>query len=162
MLWRLGTMLKRFFEAKRFIFHIPKPIQVPRLTYFVYFCISCMYTHHVCMLCVYSMHLFYACPLSMYSMHVFYTGHFVDPQGPFGRMFRKLRIQGRMQIFEKMSQKALNRVLWLECSGGGLAPLESSGILEKCLICVELWPFYCRKRILVPMSYISCLDTRER
>ena len=34
-------------------------------------------------------------------------------------MFRKLRIQGRMQIFEKMSQKALNRVLRLDCSGGG-------------------------------------------
>ena len=33
-------------------------------------------------------------------------------------MFRKLRIQGRMQIFEKMSQKALNRVLTLDCSGG--------------------------------------------
>ena len=32
-------------------------------------------------------------------------------------MFRKLRIQGRMQIFEKMSQKALNRVLALDCSG---------------------------------------------
>ena len=52
-------------------------------------------------------------------MHVFYTGHLVDPQGPFGRMFRKLRIQGRMQIFEKkMSQKALNRVLTLDSSGG--------------------------------------------
>ena len=34
-------------------------------------------------------------------MHVFYTGHLVDPQGPFGRMFRKLRIQGRIQIFKK-------------------------------------------------------------
>ena len=32
---------------------------------------------------------------------------------------RKLRIQGRMQIFEKISQKALNRVLTLDCSGGG-------------------------------------------
>ena len=65
------------------------------------------------------MHVFYACILSMYSMHVFYTGHLVDPQGPFGRMFRKLRIQGRMHIFEKMSKKALNRVLTLDCSGAG-------------------------------------------
>ena len=32
---------------------------------------------------------------------------------------RNLRIQGRMQIFKKMSQKALNRVLTLESSGGG-------------------------------------------
>ena len=51
-------------------------------------------------------------------MHVFYTEHLVDPQGPFGRMFRKLRIQGRMLFFQKMSQKALNRVLTLDCSGG--------------------------------------------
>ena len=32
-------------------------------------------------------------------LHISYpkanTGHLVDPQGPFGRMFRKLRIQGR-------------------------------------------------------------------
>ena len=89
MFLSVGTMLKRFLEAKSFIFHIPKPIQVPKLTYVRLFCISCMYTHHVCMLCVYSMHLFYVCILSMYSMHVFYTGHLVDPQGPFGRMFRK-------------------------------------------------------------------------
>ena len=45
--------------------------------------------------------------------------HLVDPQGPFGRMFRKLRIQCRMHFFEKMSQKALNRVLTLDSSGGG-------------------------------------------
>ena len=36
-----------------------------------------------------------------------------------GKIFDKLRIQGRMQIFEQMSQKALNRVLTLECSGAG-------------------------------------------
>ena len=34
-------------------------------------------------------------------------------------MFRKLRIRGRMQFFEKLSQKALNRALTLESSGGG-------------------------------------------
>ena len=66
-----------------------------------------------------------------------------------------------MQIFEKMSQKALNRVLRLERSGRGPELPESSGILEKGLICVELRPIYCRERILVPMSYISCLDIRE-
>ena len=37
MFWRLGTMLKRFFEAKSFIFHVPKPIQVPKITFFWYF-----------------------------------------------------------------------------------------------------------------------------
>ena len=30
-----------------------------------------------------------------------------------GKIFDKLRIQGRMQIFEKMSQSALNQVLTL-------------------------------------------------
>ncbi len=34
-------------------------------------------------------------------------------------MFRKLRIQGRMHFFEKITRKALNRVLTLESSGGG-------------------------------------------
>ena len=68
---------------------------------------------------MYAVHVLYASILCVYSMHVFYTGHLVDPQGPFGRMFRKLRIQGRMQIFEKMYQNALNRVLTLDSSGGG-------------------------------------------
>ena len=40
-------------------------------------------------------------------------------QGQRSMVKRWLRIQGRMQLFEKMSQKALNRVLTLDCSGGG-------------------------------------------
>ena len=70
----------------------------------------------------------------LYSMHLFYTGHLVDPQGPFGRMFRKLRIQGRMQIFEKMFQKALNRVLTLDSSGGSdllQSPLKNMDLQNK-------------------------------
>ena len=59
-----------------------------------------------------------------------------------------------------MSQKALNRVLTLKSSGGDPPPLESSGLLEKGWICVELWSFYCSKRISVPMSYISSWDIR--
>ena len=82
------------------------------------------------------MHVFYACILSMYSMHVFYTGHLVDPQGPFGRMFRKLRIQGRMQIFEKMSQKALNHDLTLPSFRSRRELPESSGFFEKGVIFV--------------------------
>ena len=62
---------------------------------------------------------------------------------------------------EKMSQKALNRVLRLQRSGRGPELPESSGFLEKGLICVELRQFYGRKKCLVPMSYISCLDIRE-
>ena len=67
-------------------------------------------------------------------LHISYpkanTGHLVDPQGPLGRMFRKLRIQGRMQIFEKMSQKALNRVLTLPDYSILPELLISSGIID--------------------------------
>ena len=47
---------------------------------------------------------------------------------------RNLQIQGRMQIFEKMSQKALNRVLVLDSSGGNHAlqsPLKIMGLQNK-------------------------------
>ena len=49
-------------------------------------------------------------------------------------MFRKLRIRGRMHIFEKMSQKALNRVLTLKSSGGGdllQSPLKNMDLQNK-------------------------------
>ena len=45
-------------------------------------------------------------------------------------MFRKLRIQGRMHIFEKMSQKALNRVLTLAKDSRGRELSKSSGIID--------------------------------
>ena len=65
-----------------------------------------------------------------------------------------------MQIFEKKSQKALNHDLTLPSYSTRRELPESSGILEKGLICVELRPFYYRKRISVPMSYISWWDIR--
>ena len=37
LFWSVGTMLERFFEAKTFIFHVPKPIQVPTIIHFGYF-----------------------------------------------------------------------------------------------------------------------------
>ncbi len=43
---------------------------------------------------------------------------------------RNLRIQGRMQIFEKMSQKALNRILTLPNYSTGPGLLISSGIID--------------------------------
>ncbi len=55
-------------------------------------------------------------------------------------MFRKLRIQGRMQIFEKMSHKALNRVLTLESSGGGdllQSPLKNIDLQNKSISVVK-------------------------
>ena len=81
--------------------------------------------------------------------------HTVDPQGLFGRMFRKLRIQGRMQIFEKMSQKALNRALALNSSGGCdllQYPLKMMDLQNKNISVVIK---HCTFRILAPMSYIS-------
>ena len=60
-----------------------------------------------------------------------------------------------MQIFKENPRKALNHDLTLPLQSTRRELPESSGILEKGLICVELWSFYCSKRISVPMSYIS-------
>ena len=45
--------------------------------------------------------------------HIFwyFEGQKVVPQAFLGKIFDKLRIQGRMQIFEKKYQSALNHVL---------------------------------------------------
>ena len=113
---------KTFFRSEKLHISYPKADTGTKINIFWIFlhimhvhapCMYAEYVFYASILCMFSIHVFYPCILSMYSMHVFYTGHLVDPQGPFGRMFRKLRIQGRMQIFEKMSQKALNRVLTL-------------------------------------------------
>ena len=64
-------MLRRFFKAKSFIFHIPKPIQVPKKTYFGYFCNSCMYMQHVHML---SMHYMYEFNVLYVSILCVYLG----------------------------------------------------------------------------------------
>ena len=61
-----------------------------------------MYVLYVCIICMY-----YMC-----YMYVKLRGQ-VALRGQKVHGKRKLRIQGRMQIFEKMSQMALNRVLTL-------------------------------------------------
>ena len=71
------------------------------------------------------------------------------------KIFDKLRIQGRMQIFEKKSQKALNHVLIGKNARSRCADFAGIFIIEKGAFCVELRPFYCSKGILVSMSYIS-------
>ena len=68
--------------------------------------------------------------------------------GPFGWIFDKLRIQGRMQIFEKMTQKALNRIVpdfkpldyqnWFSMSKNPC--MQSMSFVDA--RSVELWPFY--------------------
>ena len=79
-------------------------------------------------------------------------------RGLLGKIFDKLRIQGRMQIFEKKSQKALNHVLIGQNDRSRCADFAGIFIIEKGAFCVELRPFYCSKRILVPMSYITFFD----
>ena len=58
-------MLKRFFEAKSFRFHVPKVIQVPKMIIFEYFGWKIMY---VC--CVCTMYVLYVCIICMYYMYV--------------------------------------------------------------------------------------------
>ena len=57
----------------------------------------------LCMYYMYVLFVLYVCKASWLSR----------PPGAKAHGKRKLRIQGRMQIFEKMSQMALNRVLTL-------------------------------------------------
>ena len=52
------------------------------------------------------------------------------PPGARNHEKRNLRIQGRMQIFRKMSQKALNRLLALANYSTGPGLLISSGIID--------------------------------
>ena len=54
-------------------------------------------------------------------------------------------------------KSALNLDLTLSDDGKCPALLKSSGIIDLGAFCVELWSFYCSKRILVPMSYIPWL-----
>ena len=70
---------------------------------------------------------------------------------------RKLRIQGRMQIFEKMSQMALNHVLILpsERAQKMLQIRLKIMDLQNNWFCGKLK--HCKFRILVPMSYIMFL-----
>ena len=68
---------------------------------------------YVC--CVCTMYVLYVCIICMYYMCYMYVklrGQ-VALRGQKVHGKRKLRIQGRMQIFEKMSQMALNHVLTL-------------------------------------------------
>ena len=73
-----------------------------------------------------------------------------------GNIFDKLRIQGRMQFFEKMSQGALNQVLTLpdyRTQKMLQIPLKIIDLQNDFNILVaKQWKI----RISVPMSYITC------
>ena len=62
MFWRLGTMIKRFFEAKRFGFHAPKSIMVPKIIFL-------WHVAHGCLVCLLCLCLFRLC------IHVIYSGY---------------------------------------------------------------------------------------
>ena len=72
-----------------------------------------------------------------------------------GKIFDKLRIQGRMQIFEKMSQSALNHILILQKDRTQkmlqilLKIIDLQNDLN--IFVAKLWKI----RISVPMSYVS-------
>ena len=76
-------------------------------------------------------------------------------KGLLGKMFDKLRIQGRMQILEKMPQNALNHVLILQKDRTHKMqqiPLKIIDLQNDFNILVaKQW----KNIILVPMSYIS-------
>ena len=106
------------------------------------------------MLCMY-----YVCIICMYYMCYMYVklrGQ-VALRGQKVHGKRNLRIQARMQIFEKMSQMALNHVLILpsERAQKMLQIRLKIMDLQNNWFCGKLK--HCKFRILVPMSYIMFL-----
>ena len=65
-------MLKRFFEAKSFRFHVPKVIQVPNMIFFEYFGWKIMYVLYVCIICMYYMYVLFMG--NMYALYVWIFG----------------------------------------------------------------------------------------
>ena len=66
-----------------------------------------------------------------------------------------MRIQGRMQFFKKMSQKALNRILTLPDYRSRREILESSGIIDFENKTISVVTKHWNYRISVPMLYIA-------
>ena len=79
---------------------------------------------------------------------LFYIVSFVvkSPSGAKIHEKRQMRIQEGHFL-----KSALNLDLTLSDYGKCPALLKSSGIIDLGAFCVELWPFYCSKRISVPM-----------
>ena len=121
--WDPGSMLKRLFIAKRFIFHVSKSILVPKM-------------------------------ISQCALR-----NLVALRGQKSRKKRNLRIQGRMHIFEKISQKALNRVLTLPDYSIWPELLISSGIIDLQNNFIILVRKQHKYRISVPMLYIAFIQT---
>ena len=69
--------------------------------------------------------------------------------------------RAKIHVLQKKNGTVLNRVLTLAVARSRRELSESSGIIEKGAICVELWSFYCKKRISVPMSYTTFLHSSK-
>ena len=102
---------------------------------------------------VYFGYVSWLCIMAVYHGYVFWARK-SSRRGLLGKIFDKLRIQGRMQIFEKMSQSALNHVLILQKDRTQKMlqiPLKIIDLQNDFNIFVEKqWNF----RISVPISYI--------
>ena len=67
----------------------------------------------------------------------------------------------RPNFSKNESRKALNHVLTFQNAGARRVLSIDVLYVTIASICVELRPLYCSKRISVPTSYITCLDTSE-
>ena len=111
----------------------------------------CMY----CMYCMYSMYyVLYVCTLCMYSMYSTYAFRiFVCKASWLSRPpGAKIHEKQHLRIQEgHFLKSALNLDLTLSDDGKCPGLLISSGIIDLGAFCVDLWSFYCKKRISVPM-----------
>ena len=122
--------------------------------YRFYVCIQCMYSMYVCILCMCSMYVFYVfylcilCMYSTYAFRIFVCKASWLSRPPGAKIHEKQHLQIQEGHFLK---SALNLDLTLSDDGKCLALLKSSRIIDLGAFCVELRPFYCRKRISVPL-----------
>ena len=62
----------------------------------------------------------------------------------------------RQRIQEDQKFKSTSNVVLIADSESTQKTVQTrTGIIDLGAFCVELWPFYCSKRISVPMSYIK-------
>ena len=81
--------------------------------YVSWLCIMGMYHGYVSWVCNMAMYHGYVSWLCIMAMYLVKGLTKYSRSGLLGEIFDKLRIQGRMQIFERKSQSALNHVLTL-------------------------------------------------
>ena len=94
----------------------------------------------------------------IFDQNVIFVARKSSRRGLLGKIFDKLRIQGRMQIFEKMSQSALNQVLTLpdyRTQKMLQIPLKIIDLQNDFnMLVAKQW----KNRISVPMSYVRLFE----